>query len=137
MFYFIRKYPLSLTIILVVTYLSFFKPPSMDDEPLFQWPHFDKLVHCCMYFGLSGMLWLEFIRAHRRQQAPMWHAWIGAVVCPVLFSGVVELLQSYCTTYRGGDWLDFVANSVGVFVATLLALSYIHRYRGVRRGEHD
>ena len=44
MLYFIRKYPFSLVIILAATYLSFFQPPSMDDEPLFLWPHFDKLV---------------------------------------------------------------------------------------------
>ena len=135
--YFIRKYPFSLTIILVVIYLSFFKPPSMEDEPFFQWPYLDKVVHGCMYFGMSGMLWLEFVRAHRRQQAPLWHAWIGAVACPVLFSGVVEVLQSYCTTYRGGDWLDFVANSVGVCLATLLALCSIHHQRGVGRGEQE
>ena len=125
--YFIRKYPFSLAIILAVTDLAFFQPPSMDDEPLFQWPHIDKVVHCCMYFGMSGMLWLEFIRAHRREQAPMWHAWIGAAACPVAFSGVVELLQSYCTTYRGGDWLDFAANSVGVLLATVMALSYMRQ----------
>ena len=34
---------------------------------------------------------------------------IGAFVCPVLFSGAVELLQAFCTTYRGGDWLDFAS----------------------------
>lgn len=69
-------------------------------------PNLDKLVHICMYFGMSGMLWLEFLRAHRRDEAPLWHAWIGAFFCPVLFSGCVELLQEYCTSYRGGDWLD-------------------------------
>ena len=66
-----------------------------------------------MYFGMSGMLWLEFLRAHRRDRTPMWHAWVGAFVCPVLFSGAVELLQAFCTTYRGGDWLDFCSQYHG------------------------
>ena len=66
-----------------------------------------------MYFGMSGMLWLEFLRAHRRDRTPMWHAWVGAFVCPVLFSGAVELLQAFCTTYRGGDWLDFAGQYHG------------------------
>ena len=35
MMYYIKKYPFSLAIILVVIYLSFFKPPKMDDIPLF------------------------------------------------------------------------------------------------------
>ena len=66
------------------------------------------------------MLWLEFIRAHRKTHAPLWHAWIGALLCPVLFSGAIELLQEYCTTYRGGDWLDFAANTTGALLASLV-----------------
>ena len=36
-------------------------------------------------------------------------------------SGVIELLQEYCTTYRGGDWFDFLANISGVTLATLFS----------------
>lgn len=116
---YIRKYPLSLVVILTVIYLSFFKPPS-DDLEVYKIPHIDKVVHICMYFGMSGMLWLEFLRAHRNDKTPLWHAWVGALVCPILFSGVVELLQEYCTTYRGGDWLDFAANATGAVLASLV-----------------
>lgn len=56
----------------------------------------------------------------------MWHAWLGAFLCPILFSGAVELMQEYCPTYRGGDWLDFAANSTGAILASLVA------YYGVR-----
>ncbi len=120
MLYFLRRYPISMLVILAVIYLSFFRPPSTDLDSI---PHIDKVVHVCMYFGMSGMLWLEFLRAHRRDRAPLWHAWVGAFLCPVLFSGVVELLQAYCTTYRGGDWLDFAANAAGAALATAVALA--------------
>lgn len=118
MFRYIKRYPVSLSIILVVIYLSFFKPPSTELSKI---PYFDKVVHLCMYFGMSGMLWLEFLRTHRKDAAPMWHGWVGALLCPILFSGCVELLQAYCTTYRGGDWLDFTANSTGAVLASLVA----------------
>ena len=118
MLYYIKKYPVSLVIILAVIYLSFFKPLTTDLGTI---PNLDKVVHICMYFGMSGMLWLEFLRAHRRDRTPMWHAWVGAFVCPVLFSGAVELLQAFCTTYRGGDWLDFAANTTGAVLASLVA----------------
>ena len=114
---YIRQYPVSICIILAVIYLSFFKPPQTDIGSI---PGMDKVVHVCMYFGLSGMLGLEFIRAHRKTHAPLWHAWIGALLCPVLFSGAIELLQEYCTTYRGGDWLDFAANTTGALLASLV-----------------
>ena len=117
MLYYIKKYPVSLLIILTVIYLSFFKPPTTDLSNI---PNIDKIVHVCMYLGMSGMLWLEFLRAHQKGDSPLWHAWVGAFVCPVLFSGMVELLQESCTTYRGGDWLDFAANTTGALIASLI-----------------
>ena len=56
MLYYIKKYPVSLFIILTVIYLSFFKPPSTEISKI---PNIDKVVHICMYFGMSGMLWLR------------------------------------------------------------------------------
>ncbi len=117
MIHYIRKYPLSLLVIATVVYLSFFKPPSTDLDPI---PGIDKLVHLCMYGGMAGMLWLEFWRAHRRDNTPLWHAWVGALLCPVLFSGCVELLQEHCTEHRGGDWWDFAANATGALLAALI-----------------
>ena len=119
MLYFLKRYPVSLLGIAAVVYLSFFRPPSTELDGI---PNIDKVVHVCMYFGMSGMLWFEFLRAHRRDHTPLWHAWVGAFLCPVLFSGVVELLQAYCTTYRGGDWLDFAANATGAVLASAVAL---------------
>lgn len=119
MIYYLKQYPFSLFILLTVIYLSFFKPPSID-LPLF--PYFDKVVHFCMYGGLSGMLWVEFLLNHRHCESPnMRHAWIGAVCCPIVFSGCIELGQEYLTSYRGGEWADFLANCCGIVVATLIA----------------
>lgn len=115
--YYLTRYPVSIVVVAVVIYLSFFRTPSTD---LGSVPGFDKVVHMCMYFGLSGVLWLEFRRAHRRSSAPRWHAWVGAFVCPLLFSGTVELLQAWCTDYRSGDWLDFAANACGVVLASAI-----------------
>ena len=77
MLYYIKKYPVSLFIILTVIYLSFFKPPSTEISKI---PNIDKVVHICMYFGMSGMLWLEFLRAHRRDNRPFM-ACMGRGVC--------------------------------------------------------
>ena len=125
MFYYIRKYPISLLIIATVIYLSFFSPPSLD-VPLFE--GIDKVVHFCMYGGLSVMLWLEFLCNHRNSERVLWHAWIGAVLCPILFSGVIEVLQEYCTEHRGGDWLDLVANVSGIGAATIFSLLLLRRW---------
>lgn len=117
----IRKYPFSILIVLVVVYLSFFKPPK---TPLDQVHDFDKVVHVCMYFGMSGMFWLEYMRSHLNR-FKITHIFIGAVVFPIAFSGCIELLQEYCTTYRSGDWLDFTANSIGVILAGIIAYFFV------------
>jgi len=125
---YIKKYPVSLAFIVVVVYLSFFKPPSVPEVALF--PHADKIVHMGMYFVMSALLWWEFWRSHKTG-ITMWHAWVGAFLCPVLFSGAVELLQEYCTTYRGGDWLDFLANTTGATLASIF--SYYLLLRRLRK----
>ena len=116
---FILRYPFSIAIILLVTFLSFFKPPQTELDDV---PGIDKLVHTGMYFVMAGLLWLEFYRGRKKTNAPMWHAWIGAFLCPLVYGGVVELLQEYCTEYRGSEWLDFGANSLGVILAALVGI---------------
>ena len=122
---YIKKYPISLFIILTVIYLSFFKPPKTDLDEI---PNPRQTGSCLYVFWYVGNAVAGILRAHRRDNAPMWHAWVGAFLCPILFSGCVELLQEYCTTYRGGDWLDFAANTTGAILASLIAY-YVVRPR--------
>jgi VanZ family protein len=100
-------------------------PSSVPKITLF--PHADKIAHIGMYFIMSVLLWWEFCRNHKKYIDTR-HAWIGAFLLPLLLSGVVELLQEYCTTYRGGDWLDFLANATGVTLASSIAY-YLLRSR--------
>ena len=62
----------------------------MDDIPLF--PGVDKVVHFCMYGGMSGMLWLEFLRNHRKYETVLWHgAYDGNL--KVLTMPIVRMLE--------------------------------------------
>ena len=51
---------------------------------------------------------------------------------PVVMSGVIELLQAYCTGgRRSGDWLDFAANSTGAtltFIIGILVARYLAKH---------
>ena len=116
MFSYLKKYPFSLIIIAVIVYLSFFKPPKTDLDNI---PNLDKVVHICMYAGLSGVIWLEYLLSHKRS-FHLKYILVGGLLFPILLSGCVELLQEYCTTYRGGDWMDFAANSFGATLASII-----------------
>lgn len=115
---FIKKYPISLLIVCIVAYLSLFKPPKTDLDNI---PNIDKVVHICMYFGMSGMLWIEYMRSHRGSRFRWLPILLIAIIFPIAFSGCMELLQAYDTTYRTGDIRDVLANSTGVMLASAIA----------------
>ena len=118
MWRFIKNYPFSILLVLVVTYFSLMNPAKVGILLFRGW---DKVVHFCMYAGLSGVIWIEYLWKHRRKKMNVVHAMIGAVICPVLFGGVMELCQQYFTNYRSGDWIDFWANTAGVVTAAWIA----------------
>ena len=115
MAHYFRKYTFSWLIIGIIIYLSFFTPPKTELDNI---SNIDKLAHICMYGGLCSILWIEYLRSHIQIQRI--RAFIGVIVLPIAFSGIIELLQEYATTNRSGDWADMIANSIGVILAALL-----------------
>lgn len=113
----IRHYILAVIVFLVICYLSLFKPPSIGEVSI---PHLDKVVHFCMYFGFSSILWVDFFRSNEPHNYNNKRGWLIGGFLPILLSGCIELLQEYCTSYRGGEWLDLLANSLGVLSASSL-----------------
>jgi VanZ family protein len=114
----IRRYILSIIVAGIIAYLSLFRPPKTELDTI---PNFDKVVHICMYFGMSGMIWLEYMRSHKGERFRIHVVILLAMLVPILFSVCMELLQAYATTYRSGDPKDVAANSVGVILASLVA----------------
>lgn len=116
MFSYLKKYLFSIIVIAAILYLSLFKPPKTKLDNI---PNIDKVAHICMYAGLSGVIWLEYLLSHKKnfRLKPIL---LGGVVFPILLSGCIELIQEYCTTYRGGDWMDFAANSTGAILASAI-----------------
>ena len=111
---FVKKYPLSVICIIVIWMLSFlpFFPETPFDDVMF----IDKWTHLVMYGGTCTVIWTEYLRRHStldRGKLFLW-AWLA----PIVMSGIIELLQEYCTNHtRSGEWLDFAANSTGVTLA--------------------
>lgn len=120
----IRRYPLSLLCIALIWVLCFCHPPqtSMDGVP-----GIDKLAHVVMYLGTCGIMWWEYLRHHKALR--LRHAVLWLIVMPVLMSGVIELLQEFATVHRGGDWIDFAANTCGVVLGALFGRYVVWPYR--------
>lgn len=114
---YLKKYPLSLFVLCVILFLSFFNPP---ETPLGKVTNIDKVLHFLMYFGFCSVIWFEYYRSHRRPSAV--RLVMGAVVAPILFSGLVEIGQQTLTPTRAAEWWDFLFNSLGCLSAAVLGL---------------
>ena len=115
----IKHYPFSCILIAAIWYLSllFNAPETPLDNVLL----IDKWVHIVMYGGTFTVLWIEYMRRHQQPNYRKLAIW--AFVAPIIMSGILELLQEYCTETRQGEWLDLLANSIGVALAALIGLT--------------
>ena len=84
---YLRKYPLSMLVIGVILFLSFFNPP---ETPLDEITNIDKMLHFTMYFGFCVVLWFEYFKSHEHADAKRLIPW--AVIAPIVFSGLIEIV---------------------------------------------
>ena len=113
---YLKKYPLSIFIIGVILFLSFFNPP---ETPISKVANIDKLLHFLMYFGFCCVLWLEYFKSHKHANARRLIPW--AIIAPILFSGLIEIGQQVLTPTRAADWWDFLFNTIGCLSAAVFS----------------
>lgn len=104
----IKSYPFTSALVLAVWYLSLFTPPKTQLDGV---NFIDKWAHLVMYGTLVCSLWME--HAGKQQKRPCLATALCLYLCPILMSGLIELVQEYCTINRSGDWTDFLANATG------------------------
>ena len=117
-----KRYPLSLLCLALIFVLSF--TPFFPETPFDHVKFMDKWTHFVMYGGTTGVIWWEHLRLctkeARKPDLRALFRW--AFVGMMILGGIVELGQAYCTTTRSGEWLDFLADSIGVLLGTALGL---------------
>lgn len=91
------------------------------DAPAVPVGHIDKLQHA----GVFALLWLL---GRRAGLARPWLA-LGLLA----FGGSIEWAQATLTDYRMAEWLDWVADAVGVGVGATLEFIWLRR-RTLRTG---
>ena len=114
----LKCYPVSMLLTAVIWVLCLMPVP---DTPLSDVSFADKWMHVAMYLGLCSVVWLEYWQRHQR--ADKLKLFLLAWLAPVLMSGLIELVQAYCTDgMRSGEWLDFAANATGVTLAVPIGI---------------
>jgi VanZ family protein len=113
-----RYYWKSIFMVLLIQYLSFASPATFERIPTPQLPDFDKLVHFLMYAGLTvALIWDH--KKHRKSNSNLQFFVLICILFPILFGGVVEILQSAYFAPRTGDWLDWLFDIGGVLCACI------------------
>ena len=114
--------------LIAIMCLTFYKPVGLVRTPAIV--GIDKSVHFAMYFTLCAVFWYETFRMTLRPK-PLLMA-LFAVILPIIFSGAMEYLQYLLTSYRTGDFDDFVFNTVGVLAALLFSLFVTRPFMAAR-----
>lgn len=105
----LRTYPLTLLVLAAIVFLSMFNPPQTGLDTV---KGIDKIAHICMYGGLELIIWFDYVRHH---DTVLWRKMLlWGILAPIAFGGLMELSQAFLTEYRGGDWLDLAADTIGV-----------------------
>lgn len=120
----VRYASVPLIISLVILYLCCFIPLRYIPDVEFDiFIPTDKIDHFLMYLGLSGATALNYIHG-KRGYISISKLLLYAFVCPILYGGLIEVLQQNFFPPRTGDWFDFLANTLGSLVALPIAFKY-------------
>ena len=79
-------------------------------------PGFDKLVHCGFFFMLALLSGNGYIR-QQNSGALSYKAATAIITIAILYGGIIELLQLWVFTWRGAEWGDLFADTVGIGMA--------------------
>lgn len=116
---FLRCYPFFTLLLAGICVACFCKVPHTSLNHI---EFIDKFVHAGMYLVAGGCMRIECMR-HYKQEPPRYILFL-IWLAPILFSGVIELLQPYFTNgRRNGEWLDFASNAAGATLANLILMS--------------
>lgn len=122
------NYPISCLYMAFIWVLCFMDVPH---TPLDNITLIDKWTHILMYAGTCATIWYEYLRRH--DSIVRTRVFLLAWLAPLVMSGLIEILQEYCTGgRRSGDWLDFAANAIGVTLGNVIGI-LLAAYRARKR----
>jgi VanZ family protein len=113
----IKKNILSICTAIVILYLSLASAGTLNKIPMIKFEGMDKVVHFIMYSVFTGVILFENRKRIKRNGSLFLIALI-----PLLFGGLLEILQAYLTTSRSGNIPDFLFNMAGIVFSVLIFL---------------
>ncbi len=109
----LNKYLISIVVFCAIFYWSTTTSTTMIRMPRFYGA--DKVAHILMYVCLAFALAME------NSIVKFSYRFSLVFIMPIIYGGLIEILQEYCFPPRTGDWFDWIADILGVALGCLLA----------------
>lgn len=108
----------SIIVAAVILYVSLLREPHFA-LPAFA--HSDKLAHFIMYLLLGAMAYWDSERTNIDSKK----RWIITTIIPIMYGGMIELVQEWWFYPRTGDYVDWLSDAAGVIVGNgVVAMIY-------------
>lgn len=114
---------LSLIYLSCIAFLSLLPPDDFPEIPLF--PGADKIVHTCMYLGLT---WLACWSMHAEIKR-VWYYLI--ILFSIGWGAIMELFQLLMHMGRSFDFYDIIGNSIGTLIGVLIYILMAQQKRNI------
>ena len=102
----------------IICYGLFIPASELPTKPFLNIPHFDKLVHFSLFFGLSILLFRPFKKLKMRY-------YLLSPVISIFLGLLLETTQQLVTISRSSNVFDFLANTTGIAAATLFFYFFV------------
>ncbi len=113
---FFKKHWKSICVSLLILYLCMMDTKDLPEVGV---SNLDKLVHFVMSLFLSVLVYIEN-SAVLKQKISFCFIFFGSFLFPVLYSGLIEIIQEYFSPTRSGDWMDFLFDGIGALTGIVI-----------------
>jgi VanZ family protein len=103
------QYKFSILLTAFISVLSLLPSSSLPDSSLFSISFLDKIVHICMYGSFSFVALLEM---RCKPGCVKKHFLLLLIIFFISF--LIEVLQATVVSTRSAEWLDLLANLIGI-----------------------
>ena len=125
----VLSYWKSILSVVVILYLSFAPPSDFSEMPKVNILFFDKIVHVALYLFLTIVLIFDF-RSHNKFSKNNSIYIVQCILFPIVLGGCIEIAQDKWFYPRTAEWVDWLADILGVIIALVVTLFYKRKIQG-------
>jgi len=125
----VLSYWKSILSVIVIVYWSFASPSDFREMPKVNILFFDKIVHVALYLFLTIVLIFDF-RSHNKFSKNNSIYIVQCILFPIVLGGCIEIAQDKWFYPRTAEWVDWLADILGVTIALVVTLFYKRKIQG-------